>query len=221
MITMPAYRLGAEELVELGSARKIQNAGRQPFFANRPRMSGALRMGDVAGAGAFLNERLTLDLGTLAALVDVPLSALSQGSDITWNSVADLLENVPTIGGLLAEITVLGDVAVKFSASVPGLTAQGLGNILGGIAKALSAQGATADNAKRNEAAKDNLVNGAPAGKQDAVRGVLDSMTVAGVDLGPVTSLDSRKAQGLSGVQKALLVGVPVLGMAAAVFMAR
>jgi len=177
VITMPSYRLGAEELIELGRAKNAHNAGRQPFFSTRPRLSGAQRMGiavDLAKEGmAFISGQLAFAINTLADVTGVPAGIMSRGSDITLNAVSDLLEKVPAIGDLLAEILVLGGAATKSRILVPGLAPIELGNILSGVGKALGAKNTTADVARKISDAQDRVVQKAPAGSRDAVRQIL------------------------------------------------
>jgi hypothetical protein len=223
---MPSYRLGAEELIELGRARNAQIGGRKPFFVNRPKLSGR-GLGDildlVKSVGGFIASGLGYALTTLGDLVNIPVSVLSQGVDITFNGVSGLLENVPVIGDLLAEILVLGGTVIKFALSIPGLLLTGLGNIMSGIGKALSAKGTSSENEKKVKDAKDNIVSKAPAAQQDAVRQVLDSAGVAGDNLTPTMTPTSGASTepGLSSLEKALMVGIPVIGVAALVLLAR
>lgn len=180
---MPSYRLGAEELVELGRAKNIQNAARQPFFTNRPRLgSGRYRLNDIQAspdgikaAAEYISGCLIRSLATLSGLVGVPVSTLSQGAGITAAAASDLLENVPVMGDLLAQILVLGVVATGYAIAVPGLTPEGLANILGGVAKVLSAQATMVDIGQKTEVAQQEISQQAPVELNGAVRRVLNS----------------------------------------------
>jgi hypothetical protein len=223
VITMPSYRLGAEELVELGRARNAEAQGRRPFFQSR--LSGRA-MGDildvVKSVGGFISSGLGFALNTLGDLLDVPLGILSQGVDITFNGVVGLLENIPIIGDLLAEIMVLGGAVIKFALSVPGLVLHGVGNILSGIGKALSAKNSASENEKKVKEAKDNIVNKAPAGAKEKVREVLESTGVTGDNLMPnAVPGETPAAVGLSDLEKGLLVGIPAVGILAVVLLSK
>lgn len=224
---MPSYRLGAEELVELGRAKDAAAFDRRPFFQSRPMVHGPMlsgpRMGDITDivkdVGGFISSGLGFALNTLGDLVNIPLGVLSQGVDITFNGVAGLLENIPIIGDLLAEIMVLGGAVIKFALSVPGLVLHGIGNILSGIGKALSAKNSASENDKKVKDAKDNIVNKAPEAVKDKVRTVLDETGVTGSNLVPNTVPEA--AAGLSDLEKGLLVGIPLAGVLAVVLLSK
>lgn len=184
MITMPSYRLGAEELIELGRAKNAQNAGRQPFFSGRPRLAGGgYRLDDVQAlaqeaskaGGEHVAATLGLALSTLGNLVNVPVSTLAQGADITAGAVSGLLKNVPVMGDLLAEILVLGVTATKHGLAVPGLTSEGLDNVLAGIGQAFSAKYTTLEVDRKIGEARDGIVTKTQGKLKAAVRHGLDA----------------------------------------------
>jgi hypothetical protein len=234
------YRLGAEELLELGRRAKDPRApGRSPFLAGRMRMAqqGAAAepekvyildvLGNVAG---WIAQGLSFAFNTLGDLVNIPLNILSQGVDVTFNGVAGLLKNIPVIGDLLAQILVLGGSLVKFGLSIPGLALHGLGNVMGGIAKALKGSGDESQNQKKVDDAKKNIVDQAPAALKKNVQTVLDSSGVTGNELTPnvedngtpkpaspeVLAQETVPAEG-TDLGTVLAVGIPVVGAAAIV----
>lgn len=191
------YRLGAEELLELGRARSPQYvAERQPFLASRLRKP-MLRqtpqrepesifildiLGSVAG---FVADGLSLALGALGTLVDLPLGILSQGVDVAFNGLAGLFSGIPGIGGFLSQILLLGGSLIKFGLSVPGLLLHGLGNIMGGVAKFLKGEGSEGKNQDDIDEAKEEIISKAPPGLKENVKKILDASGVTGGNLTP------------------------------------
>lgn len=147
MIKMPSYRLGAEELIELGRARTGADLARRPFFQSRPQM-GRKYLGDlrspVNSSAVWISGQLERLLGTLSTLVSVPLGVLSKGAGVTFGAVSTLFSRIPATGHLMAQAAVLGAAAMKLSIPVPGLSQDGLKNILGGIGQAFGATQGTA-----------------------------------------------------------------------------
>lgn len=208
VIALPVqrYRMGAEELIELGRGRPVMGGPRTPFLSNRGRyilgtcghayelgaeLGGQVRaeLGDlldiVKDIGGVITGALGFALTTLGDLVNVPLNILSQGIDITFNGVASLLDHIPIIGGLLSQILLLGNSVIKFALSVPGMLLHGLGNIMTGISKALLQKNTPAENQKNVDKAKSDIVGKAPPNLQDKVLQALNSSGVTGTNLTP------------------------------------
>lgn len=225
------YRLGAEELLELGRRSKDRGVGgRSPYLAGRLRMAQAepekVYVLDVLGnAAGWIAERLSLAIGTLGELANVPVSVLSQGVDVDSSAVAGILKNVPTVGDLLAQILVLGGSLIKFGLSVPGLALRGLANLTAGIAKALKENGSEG----KVGGAKGDIVDQAPAELKTDVKAVLESSGVTSQDLTPhvdrttgipmPASAEDLAQETVAGsdIGTALAVGIPVAGAAALV----
>lgn len=215
------YHLGAEELIELGRDR-IMIANRRPFLAGRGGAElGILDMlGDVAG---FLSSALGFVFNTLGDIINVPLGILSQGVDVTFNGVAGLLKNIPILGDLLAQVLVLGGSLIKFGLSIPGLALHGLGNVLGGIGKALSGENTAAENNGKVDQAKKDITNKAPDPIKANVKKILDASGVSGSNLTPNVGSNGQPMpslspdgtavpSGKSDLEQALTIGVPVVG---------
>jgi len=249
VIVLPVarYRMGAEELIELGRGRPVMGGPRAPFLSNRPRYAmgscghvyemAAGELGDildiVKDIGGVITGALGFALTTLGDLVSVPLNILSQGIDITFTSVAGLLDHIPIIGGLLSQILLLGNSVIKFALSVPGMLLHGLGNIMTGISKALLAKNPPAKNQENVDKAKDDIVKKAPPNLQDKVLQALNSTGVTGTNLTPSLTtqpgtgpggtspvVTPPPAAGSSGVSDVLAIGLPVaaVGVAALLF---
>lgn len=240
------YRMGAEELIELGRPVPFGRPIHQPFLAGRAehesavsqpfmgqvrrRMGDRAQMGDILDiakdVGGVITGALGFVLSTLGDLVSVPLNILSQGIDIAFTNIASLLDHIPIIGGLLAQILLLGNTVVKFALSVPGMLLHGLGNIMSGISKALLAKNTPAQNQKEVDKAKGDIVGKAPPGLADAVKKALDSSGVSGSNLTPSLqtpttglpgSVPTPSPQGAGTDLTGLLaVGLPVVGVTAA-----
>jgi hypothetical protein len=177
------FRLGAEELIELGRPGARAPVLRRPFITGRVRRPflGILDiLGSVAG---FLANGLAFALNTLGDIVNVPLRILSQGVDIAFNAIAGILGSIPVVGELLAQIVLLGGALVKFGLSIPGLLLHGLRNVLGGVAKALDSRYSSSESQEKVDGAMQRTVDQAPSGIRDNVRAILDTSGVTGSNL--------------------------------------
>lgn len=219
------YRLGAEELLELGRARAFLGGPRSPFLANRRNSAPGIgrdveRLGDildiVKDVGGIITGALGFALTTLGDLVSIPLDLLSKGVDITFNGVADLLGQIPIVGELLAQILLLGNAVIKFALSVPGLLLHGLGNIMTGISKALLQKSTPAQNQKNQDKAKQDIIGRAPPNLQSRVAQALDASRMSGQNLIPALA---PVPEASSGLLDAVAIGLPVVGVAAAVLL--
>ena len=82
MIRTVAYRLGAEELLELGNARNKSAGINRPYLARRkPMLANRRELGiDVinilATIAEYLRMGLSFALNTLGDIVDIPLNIL-------------------------------------------------------------------------------------------------------------------------------------------------
>lgn len=227
------YHLGAEELLELGSSQKLLVRERRPYLSGRrPMISQSQNVyfldaiGSIAG---YLAEGLSFTLNTLGDIVDIPMGILSQGVDITFNGVAGLIGNIPLFGEVLAQILLLGGALIKLGLSIPGLVLHGLGNILGGIAKALQSKNTEGENQDAVDKAKDDIVKKTPPDIQGIVKQALDFSGVTGRNLAPGVKPDGTpiapaagtaegvEPSGKSDLESALSIGIPVVGVVALV----
>lgn len=174
--------------------------------------------------GGWLADGLSFVLTQLGNLLDVPLKIISQGIDLVFNGVADLLRNIPFVGDLLAEILVLGGAVIKFGLSIPGMLLREAGNVFGGIAKALKSENSDSKNQEKVNDAKDRITEKAPLDIKDTVKGLLNASGVTGKNLtpsvspsgevsaptGPITSLPQAEPE--MGLGTVLAIGVPVVG---------
>lgn len=231
-MTTIRYQLGAEELIELGNdGSRVILKNRKPFLAGR-----IVKLGEpeenildtLAAVGKFLADKLALALNTLAKILNLSLGAMAQSSDLAALNVSDLLKKVPAIGGLLAEILLLGGALVKFGLSIPGLALGGLGNLLAGIARTMEGGGAVQEQVDK---AKDSIQGQAPDELKDQVEKILGTLGISGENLTPDvlgngqpvatpagTSLSGAlppPAPEGSGLRHVLAVGVPVVGAVA------
>lgn len=239
-MTAIRYRLGAEELIELGNGKVGVDMDRRPFLSGRTKnvrlelCSAHLGfnpldlLADVAG---YVADGLGFALNTLGDLVNIPLNILSSGVDVVFNGLAGLVGQVPILGDFLAQILVLGGSLVKFGLSIPGMLLHGLGNILGGIGKTLHGLFDEPENQRKVDAAKSDIVKQAPDAQKDAIKKVLNATGVTGRNLTPnvnqqtgvVTPSSDNGAPGATpppasgDLSTALAVGVPVAGIIALV----
>jgi hypothetical protein len=221
------YQLGAEELIELGSDSKVILKNRKPFLAGRIVKLGQAEenvLDTLAAVGKFMAEKLALALGTLTKIMNVSLGVIAQSVDVAVLNITDLLQKVPAIGDLLAQILLLGGALVKFGLSIPGLVLGGLGNILAGIARALGS-----DVQSQIDSGTQSILDQAPEELKDRVEKIIGTLGISGTNLTPDvhgngqpmatpagTSLSGAPpppAPEGNGLGNALAVGVPLVAL--------
>lgn len=226
-IPMARYRMGAEELLELGRAGASLSGSRGPFLANRGHAalgsSGRAGMGDILeiakDIGGIITGALGFALTTLGDLVSIPLDILAKGVDIVFTSAADLLGQIPIVGGLLAQILLLGNTVIKFALSIPGLLLHGLGNIMTGISKALLAKQTPAQNQQNTDKAKSDILGQAPPNLRSQVSQALNASGMTGQNLIPAIAPVAPVVESSSSLTDALAYGLPVVGVGLAAFL--
>lgn len=239
----PAYsaRLGAIELIELGTARRALNQHRSPFLSSRyPRagrsgpMLGILDF--LASVGSFLAGAFEFLFKNLAALISVPLDLASKGIGVLFDGLAGFLVNIPIVGVLASELLLVGKAVIQFGLSVPGLLLKGIGNIFGEVKGALDATKTPAQKASDSQAAQKNILDKAQAKGGDslvsAVKDVLlgkppsnttpppnppNPLPPGADQIGPGAE---GSITGNSDVDKIITIGLPIAGATALVFMA-
>lgn len=239
------YRLGAEELIELGSSGRQNPRTRmgRPFLAGRERpfiTNGLSGIGDIlASLGGFFVKGLELAFNALGDWIDIPMNILSKGIDILFvDGLGSILNSIPLIGPLLSQIVVLGGSLLKFGLSIPGLVLHGLGNVMGNIGEALDKNFTEDENQKGINKSKEEIIKKAPDELKDNVKALLDAGGVSGSDLVPGFDKDKGEYTGTtpptdkdiesvetgtpvkSDLEKALMIGAPVAGVAAILLLA-
>lgn len=211
------YRLGAEELIELGGSARA-SAGNEPFLANRGRQVAVARtrMGDIVDdaveTGVFITRHLGLGLVLLEELSPVPFEKLLDSEKATAEAMKDLLDHAPSIGVLLAQILLLGSAVLAFGFALPDQALQGLENLLRGIGTALAEKGvppATFEEAKAEISVK------ASPGLVQKIQAVLDAASVRGSD--PVLAGKPRESAPSTPPLAGAEMGAGGLGTAASV----
>lgn len=225
------YRLGAEELIELGdSENQIILRNRKPFLAGRLRESASLGtppspMSTVDALSIVSKEiadRLTLALSTMASVMNMQLGSLAQSPEIAAKAAAGLLDSCPTTAKLYAQILLFGGTLAKYGLSVPDLGLQGLSTILAGLKMAvvqkLSAQEI---DAFFREALEEILVKTSDQNRM-AMQIALDSLGASGSNPTPSVSESGQpmvspagtsgpapgtSQKGAPGIETALAVG--------------
>lgn len=227
-------RLGAIELIELGSARRALTSGNRPFLAARyPRPHGpgpALGQLDfLASVGSFLSGAFEFIFKNLASLVNVPLDLASKGVGVLFDGLAGFLSNIPIIGVLASELLLVGKAVIQFGLSVPGLLLKGIGNVFGEVKKALDVT-KTADQKKADEKkANDNILNKAQAKGGDQLKSAVQQALLGKPPTNttpppannqlPAGVSDVGTGLGGTDLNEVLKVGLPIAGAAALVFM--
>jgi len=227
-------RLGAIELIELGSARRALTSSNRPFLAARyPRPHGPGptlgQLDFLASVGSFLAGAFEFLFKNLASLINVPLDLASKGVGVLFDGLAGFLKNIPIIGVLASELLLVGKAVIQFGLSVPGLLLKGIGNVFGEVKKALDVT-KTADQKKADEKkANENILNKAQQKGGDplknAVQQALQGNPPTNTTPPPANNQLPPGVQevgaGIGGtdLNEVLKVGLPIAGAAALVFM--
>lgn len=232
----PPMRLGAIELIELGSTRRAIESGQRPFLASRyPKSGGASpslgQLDFLASVGSFLAGGFELLFHFLASMVSVPLDLASKGVGVLFDGLAGLVTNVPVFGVVLSELLLIGKAVIQFGLSVPGLMLNGIGNVFGEVKKALDVTKTPAQKKADEKTANDNILSKAKAkgGNPlvDAVKQVLmgkppSNTTPPPHPLNPLPPGADQVGSSLaeSDADQILKVGLPIAGAAALLFVA-
>lgn len=237
-MSAPRYRLGAEELIELGaSGNMAMLKNRRPFLAGRTYKLGQADVVEtvidwISAAGTWVADTLSYALSVLGKIIDVPAGVLAQGVDIAFNAISALLKKVPAIGNFLAEILLLGGALIKFGLSLPGMALSGLSTLLAGAAKALDGQSDSGVNQEKVVVARDRILELAPSELKDRVQKLFAEIGITGSNLTPDIHKNGQPKTAPAGtstlsgtppppaseggrLQTALAVGVPILGVVA------
>jgi hypothetical protein len=198
-VTAHRYRLGAEELIELGNGKVGVNLDRRPFLAGRQKSvhvqlgassAGASDMLDLLGEVApYLGERLSMGILALSEILNAPTTSLAASADQVAQKVSGLLGRVTSVKNLLAQIQVLGGVFAKYGLSIPELRLQGLGNILAGIGRELKKAMEEGTLQSVLNGAKKAIAEQGPSELKGAVMEVLNASGVTGDDPAPNVNL--------------------------------
>lgn len=231
----PPMRLGAIELIELGSTRRAIESGQRPFLSSRfPRSGSGPMLGQLdflASVGSFLAGAFEFLFKNLASLVNVPLDLASKGIGVLFDGLAGLLTNIPIVGVFAAELLLVGKAVIQFGLSVPGLLLNGIGNIFGEVKKAIDATRTPVQKKADEGAAQKNILDKAQAkgGNPlvDAVKQVLmgkppSNTTPPPHPLNPLPPGADQVGSSLaeSDADQILKVGLPIAGAAALLFVA-
>jgi len=227
-------RLGAIELIELGSARRALTSSNRPFLAARyPRPHGPGptlgQLDFLASVGSFLAGAFEFLFKNLASLINVPLDLASKGVGVLFDGLAGFLKNIPIIGVLASELLLVGKAVIQFGLSVPGLLLKGIGNVFGEVKKALDVT-KTPDQKKADEKkANENILNKAQQkggdplknAVQQALQGQAPSNTTPPPQNNQLPPGVQDVGANLAGpdLGEVLKVGLPIAGAAALVFM--
>jgi hypothetical protein len=234
LINTYPVRLGAIELIELGSARRALDPSRRPFLAARYPHSHGPRLGQLdflSSVGSFLSGAFEFLFKSLATVINVPLNLASQGIGVLFDGLAGFLRNIPIVGVLAAELLLVGKSVIQFGLSIPGLLLKGIGNIFGEVKSAIDATKSAADKKKDEKEAENKLLEAAKkkGGEplQNAVRDALGGKPPGNTTPppNPPNPLPPGADQvgmniGESDLDQVLKVGLPIAGAAALVFMA-
>jgi hypothetical protein len=225
---MTTHRLGAIELIELGSPIPSINLGRRPFMSGRyPHASVGrgpeLGLEFLTSIGSFLTGAFEFIFRTLADIVNVPLDIASQGIGVLFDGVAGFLKNVPILGPICAELLLVGKAVIQWGLKVPGLLLGGIANIFGEIKNAIDATKSPADKKADADIGKENLLRKAEEKGGPALRSAVQS-AISGKDPEGVTGIPPKNTNlppgaddigGGSDLDQILGIGLPVAGAAA------
>lgn len=213
-----------------------------PFLAGRERPFISNKLGQfefLATIGSYLVKGLEFAFHTLGDFIEIPMQILSKGIDILFiDGLGGILNSIPLVGPLLSQIVVLGGSLLKFGLSIPGMALHGLGNVMGNIGKALDENFTESENQEGIDTSKKKIIDKAPDELKDNVKAILDASGVSGSDLVPGFDGDKGEYTGTtpptddeiesvetgtpikSDLEKALMIGAPVAGVAAILLLA-
>jgi hypothetical protein len=207
-MTVHRFRLGAEELIELGNGRQGVLLDRRPFLAGRIKTVrldlGSSRLGQadvldmLSQSAPYVGERLDQGITALGDIVNTPPGILSQNADIAAEKIGALIDRVPSLKGLLAQILVLGGALLKHGLAAPGMLLQGMSNMLAGIGRELKARLGPAMLQTTINEAKASIIESAPEDFKEAVSVVMDAGAVTGDD--PVPGVDLPSGRMIPGL---------------------
>ena len=226
------YRLGAVELIELGTARprgprpSMGQLSRRPYLSSRPpiNLGGATLGFSFAGIGSFIAAAFENLFKFLADFISVPFDLASQGVGILFDGLSDLLLNVPILGEFASAVLLLGKTVIQWGLSVPGMLLDGVSNVFGEIKDAINAVKSPEEADIDMGAAKDMILDKAKKKGGDAFRDAIkDSLEGNDVTINGKTESPPNDpppgGEGLGGgstdLDKALKWGVPAAGAAA------
>jgi hypothetical protein len=173
----PRFRLGAEELVELGRLPASLEP-REPYLAGRkaraPRaLSGRTRMGDVsAAAEGFVVNRLGLALSFLEGAIDLPDFAGGDKTE-TARKAESLFADAPATGQAAAQALLLGSSVLKYAVTVPEEEMRWLGGTLAGLSSAMDARFGADEKARLVLAAREEIARRTPGHLKDETGPIL------------------------------------------------
>ena len=217
------YRLGAQELLELGRVSIEARGPREPFFARR-------RMGanDIAlEARLNLGESFGAVLTAISKVVRVTPEAMAASPKAAKEYILLLIKNSPTMENYVLGLLVLASVIVKEGVRAIGPTQEQVSNILVGAGEAVMEVVPESELPERLLAAENRIIEKTPEGLREKVRQMISGSGISPGNLAPnlpepeKNNEDAAGAAGMTAGQKALLVGIPVSGFVAIGLMSR
>lgn len=217
------YRLGAEELIELGRARARGGSARLPYFMGR-------RMGV---ADPLVEARLNLGqsfadvLTAISKVVQLSVDQFAFSPETVKRNILVLIKNSPQMENYVLGLLVLASVVVKEGIRALGLTQEQVSNILVGAGEAVMEVIPEGALPERLRAAEEEIFRKMPETVRQNVRSMVEGSGISPSNLAPNLPESVLRPEGVSGggslttVQKALLVGVPVVGFLAAGMMSK
>jgi hypothetical protein len=220
------HRLGAIELIELGGSRRLPTL-RRPFLSNRSLSGPRLGVDFLASIGSFLTGAFEFLFKTLGSLIDVPLKLLGSGVGVIFDGLAGLLVNFPIIGVFASQLLLITKSVIQWGLSVPGLLLGGLGNVFGGIKKAIDATQTPAKKKENEAAGKEKILDKAEQKGGTSFRTIVDQVLggkvppgVTGVPpLQPLPPGGEGIGVSTGDLNQLLGIGLPIAGAATLAFL--
>jgi hypothetical protein len=166
----------------------------------------------------------------ISKVVQVTPEAMAASAETARMTFDSLLKN-PTFLPYVMKVLVLSAVIVKDNIRALGMTPQQLANVLLGAEQSVKKLVPEAELPAKLTATQDEIVSRAPANIKEEVRKRLDSSGIKpenlvphipeGATREPVTQAVQAAAPGMSELEKAALIGVPIVLLAAVGFIAR
>lgn len=215
-----AFRLGAEELLELGRA-PARAVDRAPFFARRT--LGQAADDPLVVARVQMGQSFADAIGAISKVLQVDPKTMVLTPEAARKGVERLIGSSPAFTDYVLKTLVVASVIIKDKIRALGFEPQEVANFLEGAAGAIGAVIPENELPGRLRAAEEDIIRKAPEGIREKVKALIEGSGISPENLAPNlpegttrTGLPSWKD--LAAWQKIALLAVPVVGAAAVAF---
>ncbi len=237
-----SHRLGAIELIELGRSSSNAPVLRRPFLSGPHTVLLGPQLGlPFADIDVFLVDTFGFLFDTMADILNVapseqvgvrPPLRQALGDGVVFDRVSMMLVNIPSLGILISEVLLLAKAVLIWNLGVPGLTRENIESLFGELKAALDATAPEEMKEEDELRARSQILDRAEKTGSDELRQAVDQILrgetpkdVAGApeptapeDL-PAGADEIGRAEESSDLEKALVIGIPIIAISALVFL--